>query len=198
MFSLRRRIRAARRIAIGLAVALLAFAWAVGPAPAAEKADPNKSGADAEADDDKSRLPETLDLTKLTYVDSQKGKSGVILEAADARVLPRREQVLMQDVGLRLAMANAKGELQVSCEHGELDLQSGSFVGIGKVRGKTPDGRQFETQRLRYDHPTALVTTDAPVLIRDGGGTLRGGGFRYYVREGRLKLLGGASVVQEE
>ena len=35
-------------------------------------------------------------------------------------------------------------------------------------------------------------------MIRDASGTLRGGGFRYQVREGRLKLLGGATVEQSE
>jgi LPS export ABC transporter protein LptC len=149
----------------------------------------------AAAEDDR-RLPETLDLTALTYTDSARAESGVILEAAEARVLPQREQVLMKTVGLRLKTADAKGQLELRCDHGELDLASGSFVGIGTVRGKTPDGRRFETQRMRYDHEAGLVTTDAPVVIRDGGGTLRGGGFRYQVREGRLKLLGGATVEQ--
>jgi len=143
-------------------------------------------------------LPQTLDLTGLTYVDSQGSRSGVVLQAEEARVLPQREQVLMRAVGMRLATADAKGELQMSCDHGELDLQSGSFVGVGTVRGRTPDGRRFETERLRYDHDAGLVTTDAPVVIRDGTGTLRGGGFRYQVREGRLKLLGGATVEQSE
>ena len=143
-------------------------------------------------------LPQTLDLTALTYVDSQGSRSGVVLQAEEARVLPQREQVLMRSVGLRLATADAKGQLELRCDHGELDLASGSFVGIGGVRGRTPDGRRFETARLRYDHAAGLVTTDAPVVIRDAGGTLRGGGFRYQVREGRLKLLGGATVEQGE
>jgi len=143
-------------------------------------------------------LPQTLDLTELTYVDSQGSRSGVVLQAEEARVLPQREQVLMRAVGLRLATADASGELRMSCDHGELDLQSGSFVGVGTVRGSTPDGRRFETERLRYDHEAGLVTTDAPVVIRDGAGTLRGGGFRYVVREGHLKLLGGATVEQSE
>jgi LPS export ABC transporter protein LptC len=195
MFGLTCRFHARRRLGPALAGALCAAGLVIAtPGGAAEK--PAKSKASEPAGDE--ALPETLDLAKLTYVDSQRDKSGVVLEAADARVLPRREQVLMQTVGLRLATANAKGELQVSCEHGELDLKSGSFVGIGKVRGKTPDGRRFETERLRYDHEAGLVTTDAPVVIRDGSGTLRGGGFRYHVREGRLKLLGGASVVEEQ
>lgn len=147
---------------------------------------------------EESGLPQTLDLTKLTYVDSNRTQSGVILQAEDARVLPQRRQVLLRSVGLRLATADTKGHLELSCDHGELDLESGSFVGIGTVRGRTPDGRRFETARLRYDHAAGLVTTDAPVVIRDAGGTLRGGGFRYQVREGRLKLLGGATVEQSE
>lgn len=142
--------------------------------------------------------PQTLDLTKLTYVDSDHGRSGVILAADDARVLPERKQVLLGGVALRLATADAKGELQLRCDHGELDLGSGSFVGIGRVKGRTPDGRRFETERMHYDHGAGLVTTDAPVVIRDASGTLRGGGFRYLVREGRLKLLGGATVEQSE
>jgi LPS export ABC transporter protein LptC len=208
MFSPRRRFRASRAceraVAGGLAGVFAVALVLGGPALGAdrhEEGDPGKARDEAREERDEadtSKLPETLDLAKLTYVDSQRDKSGVILEAADARVLPRREQVLMQTVALRLATANAKGELRVSCDHGELDLKSGSFVGIGKVRGRTPDGRRFETERLRYDHEAGLVTTDAPVVIRDGGGMLRGGGFRYQVREGRLKLLGGASVVQEQ
>ena len=151
----------------------------------------------AAADED-AALPETLDLTTLTYTDSDKEKSGIVLQAHDARVLPKREQVLMKTVDLRLATADGKGELQLRCDHGELDLDSGSFLGIGAVRGRTPDGRRFETERMKYDHKAGLVTTDAPVVIRDASGTLRGGGFRYLVREGRLKLLGGATVVQSE
>jgi LPS export ABC transporter protein LptC len=147
---------------------------------------------------DEPALPQTVDLTSLTYVDSDRARSGVVLQAEQARVLPVREQVLMQTIALRLATSNSRGELQVTCEHGELDLKSGSFVGVGAVRGRTPDGRRFETERMRYDHKAGLVTTDAPVVIRDASGILRGGGFRYQVRDGRMKLLGGATVVQSE
>jgi LPS export ABC transporter protein LptC len=143
-----------------------------------------------------SALPQTLDLTELTYVDSQGARTGVVLSAEEARVLPQRDQVLLGRVGLRLATADSKGQLELRCDHGELDLGNGSFVGIGTVRGRTPDGRRFETERMHYDHEAGLVTTDAPVVIRDAGGTLRGGGFRYHVREGRMQLLGGATVEQ--
>ena len=47
-------------------------------------------------------------------------------------------------------------------------------------------------------HETGIVTTNAPVQITDKGGTYRGGGFRYFVRENRFRLMGGASVVQAQ
>lgn len=140
-------------------------------------------------------LPQQLDLTRLTYVDSEGKRRGVVLQAEEARVMPRTEQVVLRAVALQLATADDKGRLELSCEHGQLDLQKGDFVGVGRVRGSTPDGRRFETERLHYDHEAGLVTTDAPVVIRDKSGTLRGGGFLYQVREGRLKLTGGATVV---
>jgi LPS export ABC transporter protein LptC len=143
-------------------------------------------------------LPQQLDLTKLTYVDSQGKRRAMVLQAADARVMPRTEQVVLHTVALQLATADDSGQLRLSCQHGQLDLQSGDFVGVGRVRGSTPDGRRFETERLHYDHEAGLVTTDAPVVIRDKSGTLRGGGFLYQVKEGRLKLTGGAQVVGDQ
>jgi LPS export ABC transporter protein LptC len=143
-------------------------------------------------------LPQQLDLTQLTYVDSEGKRRGVVLKAEEARVMPRTEQVVLRAVALQLATADDRGRLELSCEHGQLDLQKGDFVGVGRVRGSTPDGRRFETERLHYDHEAGLVTTDAPVVIRDKSGTLRGGGFLYQVREGRLKLTGGATVVGDQ
>jgi hypothetical protein len=90
--------------------------------------------------------------------------------------MPRTEQVVLRTVALQLRLRR-RGRLELSCEHGQLDLQKGDFVGVGRVRGTTPDGRRFETERLRYDHEAGRVTTDAPVVIRDKSGTLRGGGF---------------------
>jgi LPS export ABC transporter protein LptC len=147
---------------------------------------------------DAADLPQQLDLTRLTYVDSEGKRRGVVLQAEEARVMPRSEQVVLRTVSLQLATADEKGRLELSCQHGQLDLKAGDFIGIGRVRGLTPDGRRFETERLRYDHEAGLVTTDAPVVIRDKSGTLRGGGFLYQVREGRLKLTGGATVVGDQ
>jgi LPS export ABC transporter protein LptC len=139
----------------------------------------------------------TLDLTELTYVGSKGDKSDIVLAAGSARVLPEREQVLLGEVDLTVAGPDTKAGLQLTCAHGELDLASGNFVGVGDVRGRTSDGRHFETERFQYDHDAGLVTTDAQVVIRGDTGTLRGRGFRYGVKDGRLQLLGGATVVAQ-
>jgi len=139
----------------------------------------------------------TLDLTELVYVGSKGDKSDIVLAAESARVLPEREQVLLGAVDLTVAGPGKQAGLQLTCAHGELDLESGNFVGVGDVRGKTSDGRSFETERFQYDHEAGLVTTDAPVLIQGDTGTLRGRGFRYGVKDGRLQLLGGATVVAQ-
>ena len=164
-----------------------ALVWVTFPLAAATHAAPGDETVPAR----------TLDLTRMTYVGSSDERREVVLGAQHARVLPEREQVLLAEVDLRLA-GPGRGALELTCDHGELDLASGNFVGVGNVRGKTPDGRRFETDRLIYDHEMGLVSSDAPVVIRDGTAAIRGGGLSYQVHEGRLHLLGGASVVQSQ
>ena len=67
----------------------------------------------------------------------------------------------------------------------------------GDVHGRTEGGREFESDWVRYDHTEGVLFTEAPVLITEAGATFRGGGFRYYVRESRFSLLGGAEVVSQ-
>ena len=85
----------------------------------------------------------------------------------------------------------------MSCERGELNLETSDFYAEGNVRGKTHSGQVFETEWVRYDHEDEVLFTDAPVTITEGVSSYRGGGFRYLVRERRFRLLGGASVVQQ-
>jgi hypothetical protein len=89
------------------------------------------------------------------------------------------------------------GALDMTCERGTFEMGSGDFLAEGDVQGTTGDGRQFRTERLRYQHQRGLVAPNAPVVIRDAAGTYRGGGFRYMVKENRFRLLGGATVEQD-
>ena len=76
-------------------------------------------------------------------------------------------------------------------------LGKSDFRAEGDVRGRTGDGRQFFTSWVRYDSAAQILSTDAPVRIIDGPHTLAGVGLRYNVRDGRLSITSGATVLQE-
>jgi LPS export ABC transporter protein LptC len=145
--------------------------------------------------------PADLSVVGMTYVASEGARNEVIVEAEKAGI-GRGEQVAQLEgiharVGSFASPGAPDGGLELRCERGSFDLEAGDLTAEGKVRGTTADGRRFETERLIYRRATGRVTTEAPVVIRDGFGTLRGAGFEYWVRENRFRLIGGASVVQE-
>lgn len=145
--------------------------------------------------------PAELSVVGMTYVSSNGARNEVIVEAERARI-GRGERVAHLDnvharVGSFAAAGSPEGGLELRCDRGSFDLDAGDLTAEGKVRGTTADGRRFETEHLVYRRDTGRVTTQSPVVIRDGFGTLRGAGFEYWVRENRFRLIGGASVVQE-
>jgi len=170
------------------ALACTVLLWASAPARAAEPA--ALAGTE-------------LSVDGMTYVASAGARNEVVVEAGRAR-LGRGERVAhLEDVEARVGSfaadggpAAQKGGLELSAERGSFDLEQGDLTASGRVRGRTADGRRFETERLVYRRATGRVTTSAPVVIRDDFGTLRGAGFEYSVRDNRFRLIGGASVEQ--
>jgi len=145
--------------------------------------------------------PAELSVTGMTYVASEGARSEVIVEAERARVGQGERVAVLDTVHARLgsyaAPDSPQGGLELNCDRGTFDFDGGDLTAEGNVRGRTADGRRFETEHLVYRRETGRVTTQSPVVIRDGFGTLRGQGFEYWVRENRFRLVGGASVVQE-
>jgi len=142
-----------------------------------------------------------LSVEGMTYVGSTGAHNEVVVEAERAR-LGRGEGVAhLEEVHARIgsfaadasAGTNAGG-LELRCDRGSFDLEKGDLDARGNVRGRTADGRRFETESLVYDRASARVTTRAPVVIHDDFGTLRGAGFEYFVRENRFRLTSGATV----
>lgn len=145
--------------------------------------------------------PAELSVVGMTYVASEGARNEVVVEAGRARIGPGERIAHLDDVHARVgtfaAPGSPEGGLELRCDKGSFDLEGGDLTAEGNVRGRTADGRRFETEHLVYRRETGRVTTETPVVIRDGFGTLRGAGFEYWVRENRFRLLGGASVVQE-
>lgn len=133
----------------------------------------------------------------MTFVSTQGALTEIVLEAENARIDADSEIADLDRVHALLSAPDGSVSLDLTCNEGEFDLRTSHFVAKGDVRGLLADGRSFRGPWLRFDHDTGIAFTDAPVEITDGSRTFRGGGFRYHVREGRLRLTSGASVEEE-
>ena len=137
-----------------------------------------------------------LDVDVMTFVSSRGNLNELVLEATHARFDTRDDRVYLDDVRAKVAPSLKAGSFEIECLEGELDLATSDFEARGDVRGWTEGGREFVADWVKYDHEAGLLFTNAPVLISEDAIRYRGGGFQYYVRDRRFRLLGGASVVQ--
>lgn len=138
-----------------------------------------------------------LAVTGMTFVQSQGETAAMVVEAERGRLDPESQVVHLEAVQTRVEGTAERSGFELTCDEGELVLDTHALLASGNVRGRTADGRSFSTSWVRYDPKRDLAYTDAPVEILEASGSLRGGGFRYYVREGRFRLLGGATVRRE-
>ncbi len=138
-----------------------------------------------------------LHLEGMTFVASRGDANELVLHAARASFQTDQQRVFLEQVRATVDPGGEFGSFEIECERGELDIESNDFEATGNVRGHMAGGRRFAAPWVRYDHAAGLLFTNAPVLISEDAITYRGGGFRYYLRERRFRLLGGASVVQQ-
>ena len=147
------------------------------------------SGASDEAEE------QPLMLRGMTFVSSRDGANEVVLRAAQGRLyIARRMAELSGGVEMSFIGEAPLGRLDLRCDGGEYNLETGDFLAKGRVRGQLADGRIFSSPWLSYDAAAELVYTRAEIVLKDGEQTLRGGGLRYFVSDGRLHLRGGAAM----
>lgn len=164
---------------------------ALGTVPGQAHAQAVDSASSAEA----TTLP--LDITGMTFVSSTADEAEVVVHAETAQYRPDADIAELFVVKASVATGTEGRKLDIECDEGTLDLKNNSFYARGNVRGRTEDGQQFRAPWVRYDHDEGVLFTDAPVLLTESGTTLKGGGFRYFVKEERFRLMGGATVVQD-
>lgn len=137
-----------------------------------------------------------LRIEGMTFVASTGPVTELLVAAEQAQVDIAGNRADLRAVRAQWAGADGRTSLELHCERGEFDLATNDLVAIGDVRGRLGDGREFRGPWLRYDRANGVAFTDAPVVIIDQGRQLRGGGLRYQVRDRRLRLTAGASVVE--
>ena len=138
-----------------------------------------------------------LDVEEMTFVASRGPANELVLKATHARFDTQRERVYLEEVHATVEPSRTAGHFVIRCDEGELDIATNDFEARGNVRGRTEGNREFTAPWVNYDHEAGMLFTNAPVMIYEDAITYKGGGFQYFVRERRFRLLGGASVVQE-
>ena len=136
-------------------------------------------------------------VTGMVFVVSRPADGDLVLESREATLHPDSQRVELRDAKVRATDSARRRRFDVRAERGELDLVSYDFLAEGDVRGSTGDGQRYSAPWVRYRRADALLYTDAPVLLEDPSGRLRGDGFRYHLRERRFEVTGNVSVVQE-
>lgn len=160
--------------------------------PSSSKVEPSRSESTSAAHAE-SESPELI-IDGMTFVSSRDDANEVVLESD--RAIYRSDDDWVELEGVRAEVTRSKDfAFDVRCRSGELDLKTNDFIARGNVTGRTESGQEFTTDWVRYEHDEGVLYTTEAVVIREGTGTYRGGGFRYLVRERRFKLLEGASVV---
>jgi LPS export ABC transporter protein LptC len=140
----------------------------------------------------------SLHIGSMTFVATRGSENEMVLRAEKAHMPPGAEVAHLQ--GVHVVMQNPGGTrnaFEMTCLRGDLQLESANFHAEGDVEGRMADGRRIFTPSLDYDSDSGIVTSEAPVRIRESGHTMRGRGFRYNLKDGHFVLRGGASVVQE-
>ncbi len=146
---------------------------------------PGSAGADEAA---------LLELSGVTFVGSHSGEQDVVLESERAWLALGQGVARLEGVHARLKEGDGNGVFELRCDRARLDLGSIDFQAEGNVVARTGDGRRLYTSSVQYRSEPGIVSTEAPVRIEEEATTLRGRGFRYYVRESRLVLTGGVTV----
>ncbi len=135
-------------------------------------------------------------ITSMTFVASEGAVREILVSAARATVRLAADRADLEEVRAQWAGEDGELSLELRCDQGEFDLATKDLLAVGNVRGRFRDGREFRGPWLRFDRAKGIAFTDAPVTIYDQGRTLQGGGLRYHIRDRRLRLTAGASVVE--
>ncbi len=192
---LKRRARFTLWAALACVLAGPAFAQ---DAPPPVSAAPEGAAPQAVLPEPNRAPPATLRFGGMTFVASHGSRTEILVEARNMLVPPGASTASLE--GVHLVMNHpqtGKRAFEMTCEQGDLEVETSNFHAEGNVEGRTADGRRIFTSWLRYDSDRDVITTDAPVQIVDGRHRLKGRGFVYHLKDSRFVLKGGASIVQE-
>jgi LPS export ABC transporter protein LptC len=135
-----------------------------------------------------------LEVTGMTFVGSRGSANELVLRARRAVYRPDSDLAELELVRVVVTGDETGPSLEMTCDRVELNVETSDFTAEGQIEGVTGDGQRYSAPWVRYQHEPGVVYTEAQVQMVDGATTMRGEGFRFYIRERRFQL-GNVSVV---
>ena len=155
---------------MGTAIALTACSPAAevsGPSDAEEKPSVELRGGELSRYTSDGQLVWVLRSPRMAYYEDEK-------------------QSRAQDVEVRFFDAQGRETLIVRAEELIFFHETGDFALRGGVVGEDPEGLRFQTEEARWVEREGVLRGESPVDVERPDAQLRGSGFEYFPREGKL------------
>jgi LPS export ABC transporter protein LptC len=133
-------------------------------------------------------LPPTL-LRGVVFEGFRAGKSEFEVRAARADVDWVERVAHLHSVQI-FFVTPERDSVQVEAERGLVDLDREDFELIGDVRGTTPDGERFRTDRVRFVEQTRELVGDSPVRVERSGLVFVARGMNVDLETRRIRFRG--------
>jgi len=114
------------------------------------------------------------------------GKLTWVLRSPSLAYYEEKEQTRAQDVEVRFFDAQGREALRVRAQELIFFHETGDFMLRGDIQGQDPEGLRFRTEEARWEEREGVLRGNRPIEVERPDSQLRGSGFAYFPREGKL------------
>lgn len=129
-----------------------------------------------------------LAMRSINYTETRDGvrKWSLQADAAEHHMQAAKTRV----ANVRMTVFDAeRGNMTLTADHGDLDLEKQTVYLQGNVRVRSEDGALLISDDLTFDDEAKVVSTDGPVRMVSAELEISGTGMRYSLTDYELKLF---------
>ena len=127
-------------------------------------------------------------MSNVRFIDTRRGKRNWMVESKTARLLKEKDRAFFENVHITFYRKDGR-EMHLYSNNGELNTDTRNMRAEGDIRGRSSDGLEFFTSRLRYDYKKREISTDDSVKIIASGFETEGVGMVLDVEKETFRLL---------
>lgn len=144
-----------------------------------------------------SRLPQNIDVSirTVTYSETRDGVKRWLLEAQQADVAQKDNQVYLTKPHFVVYLQRQPGTVTLTAGHAVYDLKSRDVTLTDNVVATSDAGMNVETEKVFYDAGRSLLSSDDHVRIVYRNAIVEGDGMELHTANGTVKLLRNVSAL---